>query len=84
MSPLPPDEAQLVAAIEGNRYALREYLARWPQMEVHHDPGLSWSMVDVPLASLNLIWGARLAPAEVKERVWCWRNMRHAVCPQGG
>ncbi len=58
----------LAAAIEGNECALRDYLARWPPLEVHHEPGLSWSMVDLPLSALNLIWGARLVPAEVKER----------------
>jgi ribosomal protein S18 acetylase RimI-like enzyme len=55
-------------AIEGNRHALRAYLARWPRLEVHHAPGLSWALADVPLASLNLIWDARLEPAEVRER----------------
>jgi len=68
VSLLPHDEAHLVAAIEGNQFALREYMARWPQMEVHHEPGLAWAMVNVPLAPLNLIWGARLTPAKVRER----------------
>jgi GNAT superfamily N-acetyltransferase len=68
VSLLTPDEAHLVEAIEGNQFALREYMARWPHMEVHHEPGLAWAMVSLPLAPLTLIWGARLAPAEVSAR----------------
>ena len=67
MKPILQDlsEPALVTAIEGNVFALFSVFRNWHQAEVHDDPGLLWTITDIPFPLFNSILRARLAADEV-------------------
>ncbi len=55
----------LIAAIEDNVFDLIPMLSRWPQAEVYDGAEIKWALTRIPLAMLNSVFRARLAPHEV-------------------
>ncbi len=61
----------LVCAIEENLYCFITALGQWPRAEVHQEPGLSWSITDLPFSLFNSVMRTRLTTDEVDAAIDC-------------
>ena len=55
----------LVTAIEENMFAIWRFLHHWPQIEVHDDPDMLWTITNIPFAAFNAVLRAQLRAEKV-------------------
>lgn len=70
----------LVAGIEGNLFAFFSLLRAWPQIEIHDEPELLWSISDIRFPFFNSVLRANLSPSRadgaIEEAVYRCRSRR--------
>lgn len=57
--------AALVTGIEPNQFEFFSCFRRWPEAELHDDPGMLWSIIGIPFPIFNSVLRARIAPHRV-------------------
>jgi ribosomal protein S18 acetylase RimI-like enzyme len=64
-----PSRVSQVTRIEANLFALFSLLRGWPQLEVHDDPDLLWSISDIPFPLFNSLLRANLPPSGADDAI---------------